>query len=58
MRIYLAADHGGFELKEHVKEYLLGKGVQVVDIGNTSLDQEDDYPEEENPILQNTAARP
>ena len=33
MKIVLAADHGGFELKEFIKEYLLVKNYEVVDEG-------------------------
>ena len=33
MKIALAADHGGFELKEKVKSYLLSKGYDVLDLG-------------------------
>lgn len=45
MRIFLAADHAGFELKEAVKKTLLEKGCDVADKGAFSLDSEDDYPD-------------
>lgn len=45
MKIYIAADHGGFELKELLKEYLVEKGIEVVDMGNKELDPNDDYPD-------------
>lgn len=32
--IALGADHGGFELKNHIKAYLQAKGLQVVDFGS------------------------
>ena len=44
MRIYLGADHAGFELKEAVKEHLAGKGFEVVDCGAHEFDPADDYP--------------
>ncbi len=44
MKIYLGADHGGFELKEHLKTYLMQKGIEVEDCGAFSLIPEDDYP--------------
>lgn len=44
MKIYLGADHGGFELKEHLKLYLNQRGFEVEDCGAPSLIPEDDYP--------------
>lgn len=44
MKIVLAADHGGFELKEQVKFFLTGKGYQIVDIGCSSSESVD-YPD-------------
>lgn len=44
MRIYLGADHAGFELKEAVEEHLAGKGFEVVDCGAHEFDPADDYP--------------
>jgi ribose 5-phosphate isomerase B len=43
-RIIIGTDHGGFELKEILKAYLTGQGVQVTDVG-TDSDQPVDYPE-------------
>lgn len=47
MKIYLAADHAGFEYKEVLKEYLpsLGLGYEVVDKGAFVLTPDDDYPD-------------
>lgn len=42
--IYLGADHGGFELKEKIKNYLDNIGYAYKDMGNKILDNEDDYP--------------
>jgi len=36
MKIYLASDHAGFELKEEVKKYLLNKNLAVEDMGTGS----------------------
>lgn len=44
MKVVLAADHGGFELKEHLKEVLSGKGYVIVDEGCNSADSVD-YPD-------------
>lgn len=43
--IILAADHGGFSLKEDIKKYLESKNVAFIDLGNTKLEPEDDYPD-------------
>ena len=43
MRIAIASDHGGFELKEIVKEYLKERGLEVVDLG-TNSEESVDYP--------------
>ena len=43
--IYLAADHGGFELKKHLLEFLKVGGYEVSDLGNSEFDPADDYPD-------------
>ncbi len=45
MKVYLATDHAGFELKEKIKEFLVKEGFEVKDFGAYSLDLEDDYPD-------------
>ncbi|MGH3621884.1 MAG: ribose-5-phosphate isomerase [Sciscionella sp.] len=44
MRVYLGSDHAGFELKNHLAERLRGQGHDVVDVGSTAYDSDDDYP--------------
>jgi len=44
MRIHIAADHAGFELKVHLVEHLRAAGHDVVDHGAPSYDPDDDYP--------------
>jgi ribose 5-phosphate isomerase B len=44
MRVYLASDHAGFDLKAHLLTALAKLGYETVDIGAHALDQEDDYP--------------
>jgi len=41
----LGADHGGFELKEVVKQFLTQRGVSVADLGAHSKQPSDDYPD-------------
>ena len=43
MLIAIASDHGGFALKETIKEYLRERGDNIVDLGTTS-EESVDYP--------------
>lgn len=43
--IFLAADHGGFDLKNTLKEHLANQGHEVVDLGPSVYDEGDDYPD-------------
>jgi len=45
MRVGIAADHGGFELKELLAKALRDLGYEVIDFGASSLNPEDDYPD-------------
>lgn len=44
MRIHIAADHAGFELKAALVEHLVAGGHDVVDHGAGTYDAQDDYP--------------
>ncbi|HEY5515946.1 MAG TPA: ribose-5-phosphate isomerase [Pengzhenrongella sp.] len=44
MRIHIAADHAGYELKEHLRAHLQAAGHEVVDHGAHAFDSLDDYP--------------
>ena len=41
--IILGADHGGFELKERIKQKLCSENYSVVDVGAFEIDSEDDF---------------
>jgi ribose 5-phosphate isomerase B len=45
MKVGIASDHGGFELKEELVAKLRGAGHEVTDFGAQSLDPGDDYPD-------------
>ena len=42
IRIGVAADHGGFELKAQLTGSLTSAGYEVVDFGSRELEHEDD----------------
>ena len=44
MKLMIGSDHGGFELKEEVKQYLESLGHEVVDVGTYTPDS-CDYPD-------------
>lgn len=44
MKIAMAADHGGFELKNILKDYLSEKGNEIIDLG-TNSPASVDYPD-------------
>ena len=43
-KIVLSSDHGGFNLKETVKNFLINKNIEVEDVGCNSLEPVD-YPD-------------
>src|SRR5204863_6740275 len=45
MRVGIATDHGGFDLKEELHARLREAGHEVVDFGAHVLDANDDYPD-------------
>ncbi|HEY9007924.1 RpiB/LacA/LacB family sugar-phosphate isomerase [Ohtaekwangia sp.] len=45
MKIGIAADHGGFALKEVIKTFLQSRQHEVTDFGATAYNDQDDYPD-------------
>lgn len=45
MKIYLGADHNGFDLKEHLEKFLDLSGHEIVDAGDVKRDPDDDFPQ-------------
>ncbi len=58
MKIHLATDHAGLELKNAIKDYLKGKGHDVTDHGAHEYDAQDDYPDFIFPCARAVAANP
>src|SRR5687768_15285871 len=50
MKIGIAADHGGFELKQVIHEFILSLNHEVIDFGAYQLDRLDDYPDTVLPL--------
>ncbi|MGI4728203.1 MAG: RpiB/LacA/LacB family sugar-phosphate isomerase [Janthinobacterium lividum] len=57
MKVGIAADHGGFELKEMMHDYLKSLGHEVVDFGANELVQLDDFPDYVIPLAKAVAAK-
>lgn len=49
--IAIGCDHGGFELKNHIVNYLTNKGIEVKDFGTYSEDSVD-YPDCARPVCE------
>lgn len=56
LKIGIAADHGGFELKKILLERLRCSGYDVTDFGAPSLSVGDDYPDYVTPLAKAVAA--
>lgn len=56
MKIGIAADHGGFELKETLKTMLADAGHTITDFGAYSFDSADDYPDKIVPLAKAVAS--
>ncbi len=55
MRVGIASDHGGFELKQELAEALKKAGHEIVDFGALSLNTADDYPDYVVPLARAVA---
>jgi ribose 5-phosphate isomerase B len=56
MRIGIAADHGGFGLKEDLRGRLAAAGHEVIDFGATRMESGDDYPDFVIPLARAVAS--
>lgn len=51
-RIYVGADHAGFELKQKLVDELTRLGYEPVDVGPKTLDPSDDFPDYGKPVAE------
>jgi ribose 5-phosphate isomerase B len=59
MKIYIAADHAGYELKEKITTLLTKEmGYEVEDMGAIKMDHTDDYPDFVMPLAEKIAEDP
>ena len=57
MKIYIASDHAGFELKRRLSDFLESENFEVEDLGPTEFNPNDDYPDFVYPLAQKVALR-
>ena len=57
MKIGIAADHGGFELKQVIHSFLLSLNYEVIDFGAYEQNDLDDYPDFVIPLSKAVAAK-
>ena len=58
MKIFLATDHAGFELKELIKKYFIKMEYDFEDCGAFKYDPNDDYPDFILPAAKKVAMHP
>jgi ribose 5-phosphate isomerase B len=56
MKIGIAADHGGFELKQRLAKAIQQPGLEIKDFGAHELNPQDDFPDYVIPLAQAVAA--
>lgn len=57
MKIGIAADHGGYDLKETISTFLKNLGYEITDYGAHELDTRDDYPDFVIPLARAIASK-
>lgn len=56
MKILIASDHAGFEMKEALKVFLRSLDYEVKDFGASIYNENDDYPDFVKPLAEEIAA--
>lgn len=44
MKVVIGSDHGGFEMKQQLVQWLKENSIDIEDLGNSTYDAKDDYP--------------
>ncbi|MFA5998247.1 MAG: RpiB/LacA/LacB family sugar-phosphate isomerase [Candidatus Paceibacterota bacterium] len=57
-KVYFAADHAGFALKNALIEHVRTRGYEVEDLGAFALAPEDDYPDFMTPLAERVSNEP
>ncbi|MEP6926129.1 MAG: RpiB/LacA/LacB family sugar-phosphate isomerase [Ginsengibacter sp.] len=57
MKLGIAADHGGYELKNIIHEFLKNLGHELIDYGAFELNTKDDYPDFIIPLAKAVASK-
>jgi ribose 5-phosphate isomerase B len=58
VKIYIGADHGGFKLKEEIKEWLTEWHIEHEDVGAFTYVPGDDYPDYAWPVAVKVGSQP
>lgn len=58
MKIYIGADHNGFDLKETLLDYLARGGYEVADEGDNEKHPDNDFPQFAGQVVQGMAGDP
>ena len=59
MKIYIASDHAGYELKEKLIDYLIAEnGNEIIDKGAFEYNEKDDYPDFVSKVAQKISENP
>lgn len=56
--IYIASDHGGYELKQKILKHLVEQGREIKDLGPDRYNGEDDYPDFAIPLAEKVQENP
>ena len=56
MKVGIATDHGGFDLKEELVAQLRAAGHELIDFGAHKLKSDDDYPDYVTPLAKAVAS--
>jgi len=56
--IYIASDHGGYQLKEFLKLYLVKAKIEYVDLGPSQIIKDDDYPDYAAKVSEKVSGNP